>query len=75
VENGRRRQREPRQPDRRYGDRRLAKGFRTLIEDLVEKGEIEVVDSPWGREFKAPEGPDPKTPADPAPKRSRRRSR
>ncbi len=48
----RRRKRESREPDRRYGDRRLAKGFRTLVEGLVEKGEIEVVDSPWGREFK-----------------------
>ena len=48
----RRRKREPRDPDRRYGDRRLAKGFRTLVEGLEAKGEIEVVDSPWGREFR-----------------------
>jgi len=53
----RRRKREARDPDRRYGDRRLAKGFRSLVEDLVEKGEVEVVDSPWGREFKPARDP------------------
>lgn len=53
----RRRKRESREPDRRYGDRRLAKGFRDLVEGLVEKGEIEVVDSPWGREFRPVEEP------------------
>lgn len=52
MESERRRKRKPREPERRYGDRRLAKGFRTLVEELVEKGQIEVVDSPWGREFK-----------------------
>jgi hypothetical protein len=57
VPTERRRKREPRNPDRRYGDRRLAKGFRTLVDGLVEKGEIEVVDSPWGREFKPARGP------------------
>ena len=57
MSSERRSKRESRDPDRRYGDRRLAKGFRTLVEDLVEKGEIEVVDSPWGREFKPPRDP------------------
>ena len=64
MNNGRRRRREPREPDRRYGDRRLAKGARALIDSLVEKGEIEVVDTLWGREFRPPESPAPKTPAD-----------
>jgi len=53
----RRRKREPHEPDRRFGDRRLASGFRALVEGLVEKGEIEVVDSLWGREFRPPEPP------------------
>jgi hypothetical protein len=57
----RRSQRKPRDPDRRYGDRRLALGFRKLVEGLVEKGEIEVVETMWGREFH------PKPPATPPP--------
>ena len=57
----RRSQRKARDPDRRIGDRRLALGFRKLVEGLVEKGEVEVVDSLWGREFH------PKPPAPPAP--------
>lgn len=48
----RRRVRQTRDPDRRYGDRRLARGFRALVERLVERDEIEVVDSMWGREFR-----------------------
>lgn len=62
----RRRVRKPHEPDRRYGDRRLAAGFRTLVEGLVEKGEVEVVDSLWGREFvpKPPAGAGPREPDD-----------
>jgi hypothetical protein len=65
----RRRGRQPHEPDRRYGDRRLALGFRTLVEGLVEKGEVEVVDSPWGREFvpKPPDEPEPSPAAPPEP--------
>ena len=56
----RRSERKPRDPDRRVGDRRLARGFRKLVEGLVEKGEVEVVDSMWGREFRPkPAGPPP----------------
>jgi hypothetical protein len=62
----RRRNQEPHRPDRRIGDRRLAKGFRTLVEGLVEKGEIEVVDSPWGREFRPPETLQAKPPEEPS---------
>ena len=62
----RRRIREPREPDRRYGDRRLALGFRTLVEGLVEKGEVEVVDSVWGREFREKAPPEPEQPEPPA---------
>jgi hypothetical protein len=62
----RRRVRKPHEPDRRYGDRRLALGFRTLVEGLVEKGEVEVVDSLWGREF-VPKPPDEPEPAEPEP--------
>ncbi|MEP7105195.1 MAG: hypothetical protein ABI838_05055 [Chloroflexota bacterium] len=57
----RRSERKRRDPDRRVGDRRLALGFRKLVEGLVEKGEVDVVDSMWGREFH------PKPPAPPAP--------
>jgi hypothetical protein len=66
----RRRVRKPHEPDRRYGDRRLAAGFRTLVDGLVEKGEVEVVDSLWGREFvtKPPDEADPRDPgANPKP--------
>ncbi len=64
MEIERRRKREPREPDRRGGDRRLAKGFRSLVDGLVEKGEIEVVDSLWGREFRRPANPPAKRPED-----------
>ena len=44
--------REAREPDRRYADRRQAKALRAIVEELVIRGEIEVVDTAWGREFR-----------------------
>jgi hypothetical protein len=41
-----------REPNRRYADRRQAKALRAIVEELVQRGEIEVVDTVWGREFR-----------------------
>jgi len=41
-----------REPERRYADRRQAKTFRAVVDELVARGEIEIVETIWGREFR-----------------------
>ena len=48
----RRQQKRGRQPDRRYADRRQAHQFRATVDELLARGEIEIVETMWGREFR-----------------------
>jgi len=54
----------PREPERRYADRRQAWTFRAVVDELLARGEIEIVETMWGREFRRipapgePESPD-----------------
>jgi hypothetical protein len=41
-----------RTPERRYADRRQAHTFRAVVNELLERGEIEIVETIWGREFR-----------------------
>jgi hypothetical protein len=41
-----------RTPERRYADRRQAHTFRAVVNELLERGEIEIVETMWGREFR-----------------------
>ena len=42
----------PREPERRYADRRQAWTFRAVVDELLARGEIEIVETMWGREFR-----------------------
>jgi hypothetical protein len=41
-----------RNPERRYADRRQSLAFRALVDELLERGEIEIVETLWGRELR-----------------------
>jgi hypothetical protein len=41
-----------RDPERRYADRRQSPAFRALVDDLLQRGEIEIVETLWGRELR-----------------------
>jgi hypothetical protein len=53
-----------REPERRYADRRQAHNFRALVEELLARGEIEIVETIWGREFRRIAAPDETEKAD-----------
>ena len=47
-----------REPERRYADRRQAHTFRAVVDELLARGEIEIVETMWGREFRRIPGVD-----------------
>ena len=60
----RRQRRSRRVPERRYADRRQAHAFRAVVDELLARGEIEIVETMWGREFRRiADPPDPEPPA------------
>jgi len=48
-----------REPERRYADRRQAIAFRAIVSELLGRGEIEIVETLWGREFRRLKGGGP----------------
>jgi hypothetical protein len=57
VAPDRRARRTKRTPERRYADRRQSPAFRALVAELLKKGEIEIVETLWGRELRRIERP------------------
>jgi hypothetical protein len=54
----RRKRKVQRTPERRYADRRQAHTFRAVVDELLARGEIEIVETMWGREFRRLPGPE-----------------
>jgi hypothetical protein len=52
MSSERRRRKSPRDPERRYADRRQSPAFRALVDDLLARGEIQIVETLWGRELR-----------------------